>query len=106
MEMQVITIIKSIKSIKFINHTFAISYFLYDILIEGEEWEIMRGMWYYDGSWIPLETEHSKVIEDVHLKLFQKEGNNQSSSKCEINVSQSCKSKLLPFFHQFILKFI
>jgi hypothetical protein len=78
-------------------------YCLCDILIEGEEWEIMRGMWYYDGSWIPLETEHSKVIEEIHLKLFQKEGNNQSSSKCEMNASQSCKSE---FLHQFISKFV
>ncbi|KAH0954763.1 hypothetical protein HN011_008314 [Eciton burchellii] len=68
----------------------------------GEEWEIMRGMWYYDGSWIPLETEHSKVIEEIHLKLFQKEGNNQSSSKCEMNASQSCKilyTEQFPEFH-------
>lgn len=47
----------------------------------------MRGTWYYDGSWIPLETEHSTVIEDVHLRLFQKESNNQSSSKCDTNNS-------------------
>lgn len=58
----------------------------------GEEWEIMRSTWYYDGSWIPLETEHSKVIEEVHLKLFQKERkNNQSISNCDTNVPQSCK---------------
>ncbi|XP_020282078.1 phospholipase DDHD1-like [Pseudomyrmex gracilis] len=69
----------------------------------GEEWEIMRGTWYYDGSWIPLETEHSKVIEDVHLKLFQKESNNQSSSKCDTNNSpQSYKvlhTEQFPEFH-------
>ncbi|RLU26939.1 hypothetical protein DMN91_000738 [Ooceraea biroi] len=58
----------------------------------GEEWEIMRGTWYYDNSWIPLETEHSKVIEEIHLKLFQKEDNNQSSSTCDTNAPQSCKA--------------
>ncbi|CAL1683274.1 unnamed protein product [Lasius platythorax] len=57
----------------------------------GEEWEIMRGTWYYDGSWIPLETEHSKVIEEVHLKLFQKESNNQSITNCDTNAPQSYK---------------
>ncbi|XP_014484947.1 PREDICTED: phospholipase DDHD1-like [Dinoponera quadriceps] len=56
----------------------------------GEEWEIMRATWYYDGSWIPLESEHSKVIEEVHLNLFQRESNNQSSSKCDTN-NQSYK---------------
>ncbi|XP_053992213.1 phospholipase DDHD1-like isoform X1 [Hylaeus volcanicus] len=43
------------------------------IYCPGDEWEIMRGTWYYDGSWIPLELEHSKVIEEVHLNLFQKQ---------------------------------
>ncbi|XP_067214663.1 phospholipase DDHD1-like isoform X2 [Linepithema humile] len=57
----------------------------------GEEWEIMRATWYYDGSWIPLETEHSKVIEEVHLRLFQKESNDQSSSKCDASVPQAYK---------------
>ncbi|XP_011139181.1 phospholipase DDHD1 [Harpegnathos saltator] len=61
-----------------------------ELLNKSEEWEIMRGTWYYDGSWIPLETEHSKVIEEVHLNLFQKESNNQSSSKCDTN-NQSYK---------------
>ncbi|GAB1861552.1 Phospholipase DDHD1 [Camponotus japonicus] len=69
----------------------------------GEEWEIMRGTWYYDGSWIPLETEHSKVIEEVHLKLFQKERkNNQSISNCDINAPQSYKvlhTEQFPQFH-------
>ncbi|XP_011859855.1 PREDICTED: phospholipase DDHD1-like [Vollenhovia emeryi] len=58
----------------------------------GEEWEIMRGTWYYDGSWIPLETEHSKVIEEVHLKLFQKESTDQSiTTTCDTNIPQSYK---------------
>lgn len=71
-----------------------------NFLMEGEELEIMRGTWYYDGSWIPLETEHSKVIEEVHLKLFQKERkNNQSISNCDINAPQSYKG----IFFNFIL---
>ncbi|XP_018308594.1 phospholipase DDHD1 isoform X2 [Mycetomoellerius zeteki] len=57
----------------------------------GEEWEIMRGTWYYDGNWIPLETEHSKVIEKVHLKLFQKESSNQNIIMCDTNPPQSYK---------------
>lgn len=58
----------------------------------------MRGTWYYDGSWIPLEIEHSKVIEEVHLKLFQKESNNQSISTCDTNVPQSYKGTLCVIF--------
>ncbi|XP_071637489.1 phospholipase DDHD1 isoform X2 [Temnothorax longispinosus] len=68
----------------------------------GEEWEIMRGIWYYDGSWIPLETEHSKVIEEVHLKLFQKDSNNQSITTCDTNTPQSYKvlhTEQFPEFH-------
>ncbi|XP_076749269.1 phospholipase DDHD1 isoform X2 [Xylocopa sonorina] len=54
------------------------------IYCSGEEWEIMRGTWYYDGSWIPLETEQSKVIEEVHLNLFQKQSTGQCASTCDI----------------------
>lgn len=53
----------------------------------------MRGTWYYDGSWIPLETEHSKVIEEAHLKLFHKEDKDQSSSKSDANPPQSYKGE-------------
>ncbi|CAK9810627.1 Phospholipase DDHD1 [Anthophora quadrimaculata] len=53
------------------------------IYCPGEEWEIMRGTWYYDGSWLPLESEQSKVIEEVHLNLFQKQSSGQSTSKCD-----------------------
>lgn len=62
---------------------------------EGEEGEIMRGTWYYDGSWIPLKIEHSKVIEEIHLNLFQREGNNQNDSKCETNSLQPSKGIFL-----------
>ncbi|KAG7204893.1 hypothetical protein KM043_005291 [Ampulex compressa] len=69
----------------------------------GEKLEIMRGTWYYDGSWIPLELEHSKVIEKVHLSLFQKQSVPQSSSTCESSIpSHSYKvlrTKHFPEFH-------
>lgn len=54
----------------------------------------MRGTWYYDGSWIPLELEQSKVIEEVHLNLFQKQPPGQLSSGCDTS-SQSYKSMFL-----------
>ncbi|XP_011504697.1 PREDICTED: phospholipase DDHD1-like, partial [Ceratosolen solmsi marchali] len=46
----------------------------------GEEWEIIRGTWFYDGSWIPLELEYSEVIEKAHLQMFQRQTLTQSSS--------------------------
>ncbi|KAK0181259.1 hypothetical protein PV327_003557 [Microctonus hyperodae] len=55
----------------------------------GEEWEIMRATWYYDASWIPLEMEHSRVIEDVHLRLFMKQSISSSSTPEEITPSHS-----------------
>lgn len=51
----------------------------------------MRGTWYYDGTWIPLETEQSKVLEDVHLNLFQKQSPSQTTSACN-TPSHSYKS--------------
>ena len=58
----------------------------------------MRGTWYYDGSWIPLEIEHSKVIEKVHLELFQKESSNQNIITCDTNPSQSYKGTFFIVF--------
>lgn len=50
----------------------------------------MRGTWYYDGSWLPLETEQSKIIEEVHLNLFQKQLSDQATSTYD--TSHSYKS--------------
>ena len=56
----------------------------------------MRGTWYYDGSWLPLEVEQSKIIEEVHLNLFQKQNSNQSTLTCDTS-SHSYKSINLVF---------
>lgn len=64
----------------------------------------MRGTWYYDGSWLPLETEQSKIIEEVHLNLFQKQLSDQATSTYD--TSHSYKSihlnQILIFFLFFI----
>ncbi|XP_015126748.1 phospholipase DDHD1 [Diachasma alloeum] len=49
----------------------------------GEEWEIMRATWYYEASWIPLELEHSRVIEESHLRLFEKRKSSTAGSTPE-----------------------
>ncbi|XP_044574971.1 phospholipase DDHD1-like [Cotesia glomerata] len=56
----------------------------------GEEWEILRATWFYDASWIPLEIEHSKVIEENHLRLFEKKQSSRSTPE-EIAPSHSYK---------------
>lgn len=53
-------------------------------LLVGEEWKIMRGTWFYDGSWVPLEMECSEVIEEVHLRMFKKQTLTQSSSSPDL----------------------
>ncbi|XP_046478246.1 phospholipase DDHD1 isoform X3 [Neodiprion pinetum] len=69
----------------------------------GEEWEIMRGTWFYDGSWIPLEPDPSRAIEETHLTLFQKSSPTQSSSTSAASTpSHSYKvlhTKNFPEFH-------
>ncbi|XP_024936658.1 phospholipase DDHD1 isoform X2 [Cephus cinctus] len=70
---------------------------------QGEEWKITRGTWYYDGRWMPLEAEHSKVIEEVHLRLFQEQSQTQSNSITEVDTpSHSYKvihTEHFPEFH-------
>ncbi|XP_046741833.1 phospholipase DDHD1-like isoform X1 [Diprion similis] len=69
----------------------------------GEEWEIMRGTWFYDGSWIPLEPDPSQAIEETHLTLFQKSSPTQSNSTSAASTpSHSYKvlhTKNFPEFH-------
>jgi len=31
---------------------------------------ITRGIWFYDGSWQPIEPEYSESLENDHLKQF------------------------------------
>ncbi|KOX67921.1 Phospholipase DDHD1, partial [Melipona quadrifasciata] len=70
------------------------------IYCPGEEWEIMRGTWYYDGSWLPLEVEQSKIIEEVHLNLFQKQDSNPSTLTCDTSHSYKIlHTEHFPEFH-------
>ncbi|XP_014219125.1 phospholipase DDHD1-like [Copidosoma floridanum] len=71
----------------------------------GEESEIMRGTWFYDGTWIPLESDNSEVIENSHLKLFQRQTLTQSSSTPEFGTpSHSCKALHTEHFPQYHIK--
>lgn len=36
----------------------------------GEKCVIMRGLWFYDGSWQPLDGDRCEQVENVHLSLY------------------------------------
>jgi hypothetical protein len=38
--------------------------------VTGEEFQIQRGTWFYEGTWQPVEYPHSEHIESIHLQLF------------------------------------
>lgn len=43
---------------------------------------ITRGIWFYDGSWQPIDPEYSSSMEAVHLKLFY--GKNMSDYNTDL----------------------
>lgn len=48
----------------------------------GEECVITRGIWFYDGSWQPIDPEYSSNLEAVHLELFY--GKNMSDYNTDL----------------------
>lgn len=40
-------------------------------LTEQDHIPVMRGQWFIDGSWLPLEEEESDLIEQEHLNHFR-----------------------------------
>ncbi|RXG54722.1 Phospholipase DDHD1 [Armadillidium vulgare] len=58
----------------------------YSIYWKGEEFQIMRGTWFYEGSWLPVETNIAKQIEAEHLAQFQ--GTTVTTSICEKDSQQ------------------
>lgn len=38
---------------------------------EQDHIPVMRGQWFIDGSWLPLEEEESDLIEQEHLNHFR-----------------------------------
>lgn len=40
-------------------------------LIEQDRIPVMRGQWFVDGTWLPLEEDESDLIEQEHLSCFR-----------------------------------
>uniref|UniRef100_UPI00398F1E10 phospholipase DDHD1b isoform X2 n=1 Tax=Pristiophorus japonicus TaxID=55135 RepID=UPI00398F1E10 len=67
---------------------------------------VMRGQWFIDGTWQPLEEEDSDLIEAEHLKRFRGQ---QMQDAFELEVAKSMDSKdvfyqLPPFYLPFLFK--
>lgn len=45
--------------------------FLSFFFIATEKIPVMRGQWFIDGTWQPLEEEESNLIEQEHLSCFK-----------------------------------
>lgn len=41
------------------------------LILETEKIPVMRGQWFIDGTWQPLEEEESNLIEQEHLNRFK-----------------------------------
>ncbi|XP_067895246.1 phospholipase DDHD1b isoform X3 [Heterodontus francisci] len=71
---------------------------------ESDQIVVMRGQWFIDGTWQPLEEEDSDLIEAEHLKRFRGQ---QMQDAFELDVAKSMDSKdvfyqLPPFYLPFL----
>ncbi|KAM9778006.1 phospholipase DDHD1 [Neosynchiropus ocellatus] len=68
---------------------------------------VMRGQWFVDGTWLPLEEEESDLIEQEHLKRFPSQ---QMQDTLETDLvartidSKNVLSHLSPFYLPFLFK--
>ncbi|KAL1781047.1 phospholipase DDHD1 isoform X4, partial [Sigmodon hispidus] len=59
-------------------------------LQEADKIPVMRGQWFIDGTWQPLEEEESNLIEQEHLSCFRGQ---QMQENFDIEVSKSIDGK-------------
>ncbi|XP_054095924.1 phospholipase DDHD1 isoform X9 [Callithrix jacchus] len=57
---------------------------------QADKIPVMRGQWFIDGTWQPLEEEESNLIEQEHLKCFRGQ---QMQENFDIEVSKSIDGK-------------
>ncbi|KAG8240300.1 hypothetical protein J437_LFUL014350, partial [Ladona fulva] len=66
----------------------------------GEECAVMRGTWFYDGSWQPLESPYCDTLESEHLNLFYGDKLVDSARDDPAKVAKSAlHKKSFPDFH-------
>lgn len=53
---------------------------------QADKIPVMRGQWFIDGTWLPLEEEESNLIEQEHLSCFK---GRQMEENVDIEVSTS-----------------
>ncbi|XP_039721036.1 phospholipase DDHD1 isoform X4 [Pteropus medius] len=57
---------------------------------QADKIPVMRGQWFIDGTWQPLEEEESNLIEQEHLKCFR---GHQMQESFDLEVSKSVDGK-------------
>ncbi|NWT88959.1 DDHD1 Phospholipase, partial [Lanius ludovicianus] len=57
---------------------------------ETEKIPVMRGQWFIDGTWQPLEEEESNLIEQEHLNRFKGQ---QLQESCDMEISKPLDGK-------------
>lgn len=57
---------------------------------EADKIPVMRGQWFIDGTWQPLEEKESNLIEQEHLSCFRGQ---QMQENFDIEVSKSIDGK-------------
>ncbi|XP_014898512.1 phospholipase DDHD1 isoform X1 [Poecilia latipinna] len=74
---------------------------------EQDHIPVMRGQWFIDGSWLPLEEEESDLIEQEHLNHFRGQ-HLQDTFETDLVVktvdSKDVLSHLPPFYLPFLFK--
>ena len=53
-------------------------------MVSGDTYDVMRGYWFVDPGWQPLDDVYADVIEKEHIALFEDEilgKNNDGSPK-------------------------
>jgi len=71
-----------VSSIQFIN---IFNFCSFAVCDSGDMYDVMRGYWFVDTGWQPLDDEYADVIEKEHIALFEDEllcRNNDSLPKC------------------------
>ena len=63
---------------------------LWFLFSESDKIPVMRGQWFIDGTWQPLEEEESNLIEQEHLSRFRGQ---QMQESFDIEVSKPIDGK-------------